>query len=141
MTRDDVQKMAEACDLGRTVGPLGTLLDHEWEDLHRFALMAAQSSEAEVARLEAVAQRETRSAAMLRGDVAREWRRAENMRERAERAEAERDALRADAERMDSGVIALETWSAFEGERVTCVHSGIDLRAAIDAAKTPEADR
>ena len=63
---------------------------------------------------------------------------AENMRERAERAEAERDALRADAERMDSGVIALETWSAFEGERVTCVHSGVNLRAALTAALTAQ---
>ena len=65
---------------------------------------------------------------------------ARALRERAERAEAERDALRADAERLDSGVIALETWSAFEGERVTCVHSGVNLRAAIDAARAREAD-
>lgn len=49
--------------------------------------------------------------------------------------EAENAALRADAERLDSGVIALETWSDFAAERVTCVHSGIDLRAAIDAAQ------
>lgn len=55
--------------------------------------------------------------------------------------EAENAALRADAERLDSGVIALETWSDFAAERVTCVHSGIDLRAAIDAARTPEAAR
>ena len=37
MTRDDVIRLAHWCDLGRVCGPLDTLLDHEWEDLHRFA--------------------------------------------------------------------------------------------------------
>jgi hypothetical protein len=37
MTKDDLVKFAEVCDLGEVTGPLNTLLDHEWEDLHRFA--------------------------------------------------------------------------------------------------------
>lgn len=47
MTRDDIIRMAKYCDLGRVCGPLDTLLDHEWEDLHRFAaLVAAAEREA-----------------------------------------------------------------------------------------------
>ena len=36
MTRDELMKKAAECDLGRVVGPLDTLLDDEWETLHRF---------------------------------------------------------------------------------------------------------
>jgi hypothetical protein len=47
MTRDEIIKMAELCDLGQVCGPLSTLLDHEWESLHRFAaLVAAAEREA-----------------------------------------------------------------------------------------------
>ena len=52
---------------------------------------------------------------------------------RAERAKAERDALAKDKARLDSGQILLTV----SGERVW--HSGVDLRAAIDAAITPAA--
>lgn len=41
MTRDEIIKMAELCDLGQVCGPLSTLLDHEWESLHRFAALVA----------------------------------------------------------------------------------------------------
>jgi hypothetical protein len=37
MTREDVIRMARESDLGFVCGPLDTLLDHEWENLHRFA--------------------------------------------------------------------------------------------------------
>lgn len=37
MTKDEIMRMAWECDLGRVCGPLETLLDGEWEDLHRFA--------------------------------------------------------------------------------------------------------
>ena len=36
MTREELMKKAAECDLGRVVGPLETLLDEEWESLHRF---------------------------------------------------------------------------------------------------------
>lgn len=49
MSRDDIIRMATLCDLGRTVGPLDTLLDHEWEDLHRFAALVAAHEREECA--------------------------------------------------------------------------------------------
>lgn len=47
ITREELTRMAEACDLGLTVGPLATLLDHEWESLHLFALMAYEKGGAD----------------------------------------------------------------------------------------------
>jgi hypothetical protein len=50
MTRDETTRMAQVCDLGRVCGPLDTLLDHEWEDLQRFAgLVAAEERERNLA--------------------------------------------------------------------------------------------
>lgn len=51
MTRDEIIKLAEVCDLGRTIGPLSTLLDHEWEDLHRFAALVAAAERDACAKL------------------------------------------------------------------------------------------
>jgi len=51
MTRDDIIRMAWHCDLGRVCGPLETMLDHEWEDLHRFADLAAAAEREECAKL------------------------------------------------------------------------------------------
>ena len=50
-----------------------------------------------------------------------------------ERLTAERDALRADAERLDCGQIMIDTFDEF-GEPKQVWHTGMDLRAAIDAA-------
>ena len=47
MSREDIIRMAQMCDLGRVCGPLDTLLDHEWEDLHRFAALVAAAKVAE----------------------------------------------------------------------------------------------
>jgi hypothetical protein len=50
VTRDETTRMAQVCDLGRVCGPLDTLLDHEWEDLQRFAgLVAAEERERNLA--------------------------------------------------------------------------------------------
>ena len=61
MNREDIIRMARECDLGRVCGPLDTLLDHEWEDLHRFATLVAAHYEQQLedARTEAVALRAT----------------------------------------------------------------------------------
>ena len=53
MTRADIIRMALACDLGRVCGPLDTLMDDEWESLHRFALLIA-AAEREACILRAV---------------------------------------------------------------------------------------
>ncbi len=52
MTKDDIMKWAQDCNLGRVCGPLDALLDYEWEDLHRFAALVA-AHKAEVALAEA----------------------------------------------------------------------------------------
>jgi hypothetical protein len=51
MNREDVIRMASECDLGRVCGPLDTLLDHEWEDLHRFAALVAAAEREECAKI------------------------------------------------------------------------------------------
>ena len=43
ITREQIIAWARLCDLGRVCGPLDTLLDHEWEDLHRFAALIEQA--------------------------------------------------------------------------------------------------
>ena len=53
MITKDIIKMAYACDLNRVCGPLETLLDDEWESLHRFALLIA-AAEREACILRAV---------------------------------------------------------------------------------------
>ena len=50
--------------------------------------------------------------------------------------ERENAALRKDKDRLDSGMIRLRAFS--EWGNGWCVHSGIDLRAAIDAARREE---
>ena len=51
MTKDDIICMARECDLGRVCGPLDTLLDYEWEALHRFANLVAEREREECAKL------------------------------------------------------------------------------------------
>ena len=41
ITKELVKQYARSCDLNRVCGPLDTLMDDEWESLHRFALLAA----------------------------------------------------------------------------------------------------
>lgn len=51
MTKEELIRMARDCDLGRVCGPLDTLLDHEWEDLHRFAALVAKHEREECAQV------------------------------------------------------------------------------------------
>lgn len=51
MTREDIIRMARYCDLGEVCGPLDTLLDHEWESLHRFAALVAAAERHECAKI------------------------------------------------------------------------------------------
>lgn len=55
---------------------------------------------------------------------------------RVEELRRENAALRKDKDRLDSGMIRLRAFS--EWGNGWCVHSGIDLRAAIDAARAKE---
>lgn len=45
MKREEIIKMARDCDLGNVCGPLDTLLDYEWEALHRFANLVVASAQ------------------------------------------------------------------------------------------------
>jgi hypothetical protein len=54
---------------------------------------------------------------------------------RTRELEAERDAARADAERLDAGCIQFETRDEL-GQPMTVRYFGVDLRAAIDAARS-----
>ncbi len=51
MTKDDIIRMAQECDLGRVCGPLDTLLDFEWEYLRRFAALVAAAEREECAQI------------------------------------------------------------------------------------------
>lgn len=62
MTREELVRMAQYCDLGRVCGPLDSLLDHEWEDLHRFAEFVTEA-EREACALVCEAQRDLREEA------------------------------------------------------------------------------
>ena len=53
MTRVEIEEAAADCDLGRVVGPLDSLLDEEWETLHRFVEWASRDLRADRDRLAA----------------------------------------------------------------------------------------
>lgn len=80
MTRDEIIKMAELCDLGQVCGPLSTLLDHEWESLHRFAALVATAEREACAKV--CDSEAARALANWRGDVPSNqpfWNGAENL--------------------------------------------------------------
>ena len=56
------------------------------------------------------------------------------------RLRAEVEALRADAERLDCGQIMIDTRDEF-GEPKQVWHTGMNLRAAIDAARAAQGER
>jgi hypothetical protein len=51
MNNEQIQAWARECDLNRVCGPLGTLLDYEWDCLQRFATLARADLVEEVERL------------------------------------------------------------------------------------------
>lgn len=53
--------------------------------------------------------------------------------------ERENAALREDKERLDSGMIRLRAFSEWGNE--WCIHTRLDLRAAVDAARAEEGQR
>ena len=57
-----------------------------------------------------------------------------------DRLRAEVEALRADAERLDCGQIMIDTRDEF-GEPKQVWHTGMNLRAAIDAARAAQGER
>lgn len=57
--------------------------------------------------------------------------------QKTQQLETENAALREDKERLDSGMIRLRAFSEWGNE--WCIHTHLDLRAAIDAARAEEA--
>jgi hypothetical protein len=69
------------------------------------------------------------------GRTSQEW---DAMETKIVNLERENAALRADKERLDSRTIRIIHRDDF-GNQSPCIHAGIDIRAAIDAARAKEA--